>query len=218
MIDWQRLKTEVRIFIAALVFALVLVGSLLYFNVQSTDHWQQANNQLRQASMRYKVASDQKLLLAKYQQRFNVLTGRHIVGNEQRIDWVETIQASSKRHMIPSVRFSLDQRTTAALPDDIGNMTVYVSKMRLEMNLLHEGDLFNLFDDLDTRANGLYAVTSCSLKQESRLATVDALGNRLNGNCELNWYTMGEVVETQYDEFGNPMDPDAGMQDSGEEL
>lgn len=218
MIDWQRLKRQVRFFIAAVVFALLLVGTLLYLNQETGSHWQQSNNQLRQATMRYKLASDQKLLLTKYQQRFNALKKQNIVGDEQRIDWVETIQSSSKRHLIPSVKFTLDQRTPATLPDDVSNIAVYVSRMRLDMNLLHEGDLFDLFADLDARANGLYGISKCNLKQETTNKSADVLTNRLDSNCELYWYTMGEVIETQYDESGNPIEPDANMQDSGEEI
>ena len=207
MIDWKKIKREVQIFIAAVIFALLLAGILLSINLQTASDWRQANNQLSQATTRYHIANDQKLVLAQYQQRFNLLKTRNIVGDEQRIDWVETIQASSKRHLIPSVKFSLDQRAVATLPNDITNMGVLVSKMRLDMNLLHEGDLFNLFNDLDARANGLYGITSCNLKQEER-QSADLLSNRLNGTCELNWYTMGEVIEIQYDENGVPISTD----------
>ncbi|MBI3187162.1 MAG: hypothetical protein HYZ31_04710 [Gammaproteobacteria bacterium] len=219
MIDWQRLKREVHFFLAALVFALLLIGTLLYLNLQTSAQWQQGNKQLQQATMKYRVANDQKIMLALYQQRFTTLNKRHVLGDEQRIDWIETIQASSKRHIIPSVKFSLDQRMPATLPDDINNVAVYVSKMRLDMNLLHEGDLFNLFDDLDNRADGLYGISNCTLKQEARDKSIDALNNSLTGSCELNWFTMGEVVEIQYDENGEPITPEDSMlsDDAGSE-
>jgi hypothetical protein len=205
MIDWQKLKREVQIFIAAVVFSLLLAGALLFMYLQAADHWKKSSNLLRQANLRYQIASDQKLLLALYQQRFTALKNRNVLGDEQRIDWVETIQSSSKQHIIPSVKFSLDQRMAATLPDDVTNIAVYVSKMRLDMNLLHEGDLYNLLADLDTRANGLYGISRCNLKQTARKNVDDALSNNLNGICELNWYTMGEVIEQQYDENGEPV-------------
>jgi hypothetical protein len=218
MIDWQKLKREVQIFIGALLFALLLAGALLFMHQQTHTHWQQAGNQQRQATMRYQTASNQKLLLEQYQQRFTTLKNSNVLGEEQRIDWVETIQASSTRHAIPSVKFSLDQRTTATLPDDVTGIAVYLSKMHLEMNLLHEGDLYHLFADLDASAQGKYGIKSCALKREGQQTSDNVISSSLNSTCDLYWYTMGEVVEQQYDENGEPIAPEGLMQDGGEEI
>ncbi|MDQ1362196.1 MAG: hypothetical protein QG652_56 [Pseudomonadota bacterium] len=218
MIDWQKIRREIHIFIAALLFALTLGGTLLFIHQQSYTQWQQASNQQRQASIRLQTASNQKLLLEQYQQRFNALKTGNVLGEEQRINWVETIQQSSTRHAIPSVKFTLDQRATATLPEDITGITVYISKMRLDMNLLHEGDLYNLFADLDSRAQGLYGIKSCTLKHEGTPTSGSEITSSLNGNCDLYWYTLDEIIEPQYDENGEPIAPDGMMQDGGEEI
>jgi hypothetical protein len=218
MIDWQKIKREVHIFIGALLFALLLAGVLLYLHQQTFSEWQQATNQVRQASLRYETASNQKLLLEQYQQRFNALKNSNVLGEEQRIDWVETIQASSTRHAIPSVKFSLEQRTTATLPDDVTGMTVYLSKMHLDMNLLHEGDLYNLFADLDSSARGKYGIKNCSLKREGTQTSDNVISSSLNGTCDLYWYTMNEPVEPQYDENGELITPEGMTQDGGDEI
>lgn len=218
MIDWQKIKREVQIFIGALLFALLLSGVLLFMHLSTHTQWQQANNQRQQATLRFQTASDQKLLLAQYQQRFSALKASNVMGEEQRIDWVEAIQTSSTRHAIPSVKFNLDQRTAATLPEDITGMAVYVSKMRLEMNLLHEGDLYNLFADLDNSAQGLYGIKNCTLKHDATQTADNLTTGGLNGTCDLYWYTMGEEAEPQYDENGELIAPDGMMQDGGEEI
>ena len=208
MINWQKLKREVRIFIAALVFALLLAGSLLFLNLQAADQWQQSKNQLLQATQRFHTASDQKLILAQYQKRFQALKNQQVFGDEQRIGWIETIQTSSNQHAIPSVKFSLDQRTSATLPGDIAGIAVYVSTMRLELSLLHEGDLYHLFADLDEQAKGLYGVKDCALKHATKENANNGFGSSLTGTCVLNWYTLGEIIEIQYDENGEPITTD----------
>lgn len=215
MIDWKKIKREVQIFTGALLFALVLAGAMLFMHQQTFSAWQQASNQVRQATLRYETASNQKLLLEQYQQRFNALKNSSVLGEEQRIDWVENIQASSNRHAIPSVKFSLDKRAAATLPDDAGNIAVYVSKMRLEMNLLHEGDLYNLFADLDARAQGKYGIKSCALKREGAQTADNVITSSLVGTCDLYWYTLGEPVEPQYDENGELIVPDDMAQEGG---
>ena len=207
MIDWKYLKREVRIFIAALLFALVLVGILLFLNQQTAAQWHKANLQLRQAESRLQTASNQKTILELYKQRFQALKNRNIFGDEQRLNWVETIQAASKRHAIPSVKFNLEHRGIANLPADVTDLTVFASTMHLELKLLHEGDLYNLLADLDQNAQGLYAVNECALRYTS---------SSLEGTCLLKWYTLSEVVEQQYDESGNPIEPDADMAGGGE--
>jgi hypothetical protein len=218
MIDWKNLKREIQIFIAALLFAVFAAGTLLFIQQNTGTQWQQTRNQLQQATQRYQTASDQKLILEHYQQRFTALKNSNILGEEQRIDWVEAIQSSSTRHAIPSVKFSLSQRASAELPEDVTSIAVYVSQMRLEMNLLHEGDLYNLFADLDNGAQGIYGIKSCALKQEGKQAIESTFTSSLNGICELYWYTMGEVVEQQYDENGEPIAPETMLQNEGEEI
>lgn len=216
MIDWKYLKREVRIFIAALLFALVLVGILLFLNQQTAAQWHKANLQLRQAESRLQTASNQKTILELYKQRFQALKNRNIFGDEQRLDWVETIQAASKRHAIPSVKFNLEHRGIANLPADVTDLTVFASTMHLELKLLHEGDLYNLLADLDQNAQGLYTVNECALRYTSSSRANNVFSSSLEGTCLLNWYTFSEVVEQQYDESGNPIEPDADMAGGGE--
>lgn len=218
MIDWQKLKREVQIFIGGLLFALLLAGVTLYIQQQTAEHWQQSRNQLMQAKLRYETASNQKLVLEKYQQRYVALQKKHVLGEEQRIDWIEVIQSSSTRHGIPSVKFNLDQRNMATLPEDITNIAVYTSKMRLEMELMHEGDLYNLLADLDERAQGLYGINNCLLKHDVNHNADNVVLSNLSGTCELAWYMMGEQIEQQYDENGNPIAPEEMTQDGSEEI
>jgi hypothetical protein len=205
-LEWKKLHRELRLFGIALMLSLGVLSVVWYFYQQADQQYRQASNQLSQAQMRYQQANDKKQLLEVYEKRFKALQKQNVFGEEQRIDWIENLQASSDRHKIPSVKFELSQRTmldSAELGELGSGLSAYYSKMELDMSLLHEGDLFALLSDLDTYAKGLNAAQKCQLKKEP-----GGLAAGVSGRCELYWYTFSEPREIIYDENGNPVPQD----------
>jgi hypothetical protein len=75
-----------------------------------------------------------------------------------------------------------------------GELELRGSKMKLQMELLHEGDLLNFLDDLKTK--GLYTVQDCTLKRINTIAETP-LSPRLAAECNLYWLTIDKPT-------GNP--------------
>ena len=65
--------------------------------------------------------------------------------------------------------------------------------MMLEMRMLHEGDLFRMFEELDKKAKGLFEIKVCNLQRESDMAlmhTSEVTDKNIRAMCELIWYTF----------------------------
>ena len=65
--------------------------------------------------------------------------------------------------------------------------------MTLNMQLLHEGDLYTIINTLDKKAKGLFDVQSCKITKN--LSSISALLEKDSDKnfatvCVLNWYTM----------------------------
>lgn len=210
MIDWKKLRREIRILAIAAGVSLFVLAFMYFFYQQTAQQYQQAKNQLSQAQLRYQQASENKKILDEYNERFNTLQKRGVFGDEQRIDWIETLQASSDRHKIPSVKFDLAQRgmiDSNELGESAFGISVFASSMKIEMNLLHEGDLFALLADFDTRAKGLNASRRCQLVRDASAG--------LSGYCELDWISITEPREEVLDENGNPITDESMLEGEG---
>ena len=62
--------------------------------------------------------------------------------------------------------------------------------MKLNIDLLHEGDLQKLFNDLDAHAQGAYNISRCSLRRRSALKLDDAVQGNITAECELRWFNI----------------------------
>lgn len=71
------------------------------------------------------------------------------------------------------------------------------SVMTLNMQLLHEGDLYTIINNLHNNAKGLFDIKSCAivrnLSQSNSLAESETDKN-FSAKCELNWYTLQQAV------------------------
>ena len=62
--------------------------------------------------------------------------------------------------------------------------------MTLNMQLLHEGDLFALLDLLDEQAKGLYSVSGCELTRNFVELTDNPGAGNVTATCLLEWFSI----------------------------
>lgn len=123
---------------------------------------------------------------------FDALQARGVIGDEQRLEWVELIKAISERHRLLDVRYEIAAQqpldATAPAAGDTA-YAFYASRMRIELELLHEEDLTRLLDDLRRQARALIRVRQCSVE---RLAADGKRedGAQLHASCLIDWITL----------------------------
>ncbi|MCK4834001.1 MAG: hypothetical protein KAT12_04460, partial [Gammaproteobacteria bacterium] len=118
------------------------------------------------------------------------LVNQGVVGAEDRLSWFETIQNTTKKRGMPSVKYSISSQEALVeqnLEREYRGIDVFKSVMTLDIKMAHEGDLFALLNDLG-KADGLFAVDSCNIEKVNR-KTVDS-ENMMKAFCELGWYTF----------------------------
>lgn len=127
--------------------------------------------------------------------RFRALQAHGYIGPEQRLDWIETIARIKTARRI----FRLDYEFAPQRPVDAGilpggamagGFEIMTSQMRLQMQLLHEGELLAFLAELRDAVQALIQVRSCTIE---RLApgTADRGNNaQLKAECTLEWITL----------------------------
>ncbi len=153
------------------------------------DHKLQAQ-QLRDAAYnRYAHVESEKQEIRIFQPQFVVLRDKGLVGEENRLNWVDQIrQIQEQRHLAP-LSYEIEPQQLVRLDGRmlLGGYVLRASRMSLHMDLLHEGDLFNFLEDL--RQRSYFAVQECSIKRNGGAQNVpDA--PQLAADCKLNWLTL----------------------------
>lgn len=187
---------------ALLCFAATAVLSLVALQLSSGYRERQAQRldlaqkERMAAATVFNQVETEKREIRAYAPRFLALRQRGLIGEENRLAWIDAIRLSQqRRHLLPlTYDISAQQAMAVPLPLSMGQYQLRGSKMQLHMDLLHEMDMLNFFDDL--RQSGYFAVQDCVLKRGAGGAVAAGAepGATLSADCSLLWLTLGGVL------------------------
>ncbi|RZT10807.1 hypothetical protein SAMN05216319_0728 [Duganella sp. CF402] len=194
--EFALLRTAVLTLIGAIVVALVGVW-LSYIKLQEAAQGAENAQRKRDAAYsRYAQVDNEKRDIRNFQHRFVELRQRGLVGDEQRLAWLDAIRQVQDQLKLPPLSYEIEaqQVVTLEAPLDLGDYQLRGSRMHLHMELLHELDLFNFLQEL--RERGYVAVQDCSLKRLGVAAGTPG-ASTLGADCTLNWITLGSAPKTR---------------------
>ena len=145
--DFRKLQASV-----VLGVLMIAVGALaLYFAFAAMKRAEQARvsiaAQFAEADGKLKQVRNEESEVKQKSIVFNKLQERGIIGDEQRLDWVELLKEIRDKHRLIDLRYEIAPQRM--LDGQLGNDFVFfASSMKLELKLLHEEDLTRLLDDL----------------------------------------------------------------------
>ena len=185
-----------------LVVALLVGGAMLggsyYFWGAMTEKYTKQQRALQTIRRKYHTVDEEERIIESFLPRYRALEDEGIIGREYRLNWIENLRAVSNELRLPNLRYSIDSQLLyePEFPVAKGKFKVFVSRMKLSLGLLHEGDLLRFFQELDQRATGLYSVSDCSIRRAGPSFQADPTKSNLNAACTLQWYTVKQQEET----------------------
>jgi hypothetical protein len=111
-----------------------------------------------------------------------------MLSEQNRLDWIDSIAKIKNDRKLFEIKYAIEPQKPLDYPGIAGGATGFVvSKMKLEMLLLHEDDLLNFLADLQSAGKAKVAVRHCTVTRIEREAppTATALQPRLRAQCEL---------------------------------
>jgi hypothetical protein len=178
----------------ALLFSAALVGATRMILHKLEETGMQLQAQREEARNRYTVAATEKEEIREYQPKFLQLRARGFFGEEKRLDLIEHIKHIHDNRKLLPLNYEISaqqpfQLDSAVLTPDL---ELRSSKIVLQMDLLHEMDLFDFLADLKNKA--FYTSQACAIKRvDSPLQTASA--PRLAAECTLYWLSVGEHTQ-----------------------
>lgn len=150
-----------------------------------------AQAERRQAAERLARISEEEREVSQKLDVYRRLQALNILGEERRLEWADAITRIRTQRELLDLRYRVEkQKLVLSAPGKPANVDVFASTMRVQLALLHEGDLLRFLADLRESGNAYYAVRHCSLARTGQAATGTTITPRLRGECEIDLITM----------------------------
>jgi len=177
---------------STLVSAVILYGSGEYAE-SAQNNRRNAQTLLNDARNRLTTALQDQENMAIYAGEYGALIEQKIIGDDQRLDWMEGLEKIRLKNPVTDFRYHIAPQKIYAsqLPIDSGNFDIRYSEMKLQFDLLHEAQLLNFFDALRADIKGWYQLEGCTMQ---RIGTDNedeqTTAIRLKAECSGGWVTL----------------------------
>ena len=181
--------------LAILVALLAAGASLIYWVAQEQRATRQelaaAREQRNQARDRLtRIAEEEKEVSDKLEV-YRRLKSLHILGEEQRLEWADAMTRIRTARELLDLRYSVGrQQTIASVAGKPADVDFYSSTMKVDIALLHEGDLFVFLRDLRESGNAFYSVKRCAITRTGMTGTGASIVPRLRAECDIDLITI----------------------------
>jgi hypothetical protein len=188
--DLKRLRMPLSVAIVLLVLA---AGSLI-----ASGYYLDEARAVQDATRQTRVAAQERVLRVAEEEReirddlvyYEQMRQRGVVGEQSRLDWIESIARIKNDRKLFEIRYNFDAQKPLDYPGMVPTSAAdfVVSRLKLDMLLLHEGDLLNFLADLQTGIKAHVSVRSCVVSRVERGAAPGAttLQPRLRAECQVD--------------------------------
>lgn len=194
--DLKRLRGPIA---AALILIGIDAASLIVSDnrlVEARKAQKAAQDQLRSTRDRVSRVAEEEREIRDNLVHFEKMASRGMVGAEKRLEWIESIAAIRQRRRLFEIRYTVDAQRVVDYPGIVqarksDGATFVASKLKLEMQLLHEGDLLDFLADLQSAGNSLVSPRSCSISRvEGSGGGGGPMRPRLRASCVVDMITL----------------------------
>ncbi|MGH8673995.1 MAG: hypothetical protein ACREVG_06770, partial [Burkholderiales bacterium] len=119
------------------------------------------------------------------------LKSLRILGDEQRLEWADAMTRIRTARELLDLRYTVArQRLLVSAPGKPASVDFFASTMKVEVALLHEGDLLGFLRDLRDSGNAYYSVKRCAMTRTGQAPTGTSIVPRLRADCDIDLITI----------------------------
>lgn len=191
-VDWNYLaRAMIALGVCISVGATIVIMSDVYVEQKRRlNNSSQVN--LNKMKIRFQDAVKNRQLVAEHLQAYQALVKRGFVGDENRLDWVESLRKISKSKKVTAIDYDIKAIQPYVSGKNINPVIFQInaSEMVLSMKLMHERDLLDIFSELNRRTAGIYDIQGCMIRRQGQKIQFDYNAVNIIAECTLNWFTI----------------------------
>jgi len=200
-IQYVLIKKHLVMFVVISLLGVALVSGSAYFKAIQVAQGVVTKAGIKASRVKMAhILSDQKLI-DDYQSGYNELIANGFLDVENRLLWIEQLEATSNRLELPDLHYKIDAQSV--LGKDIystpSGLSLHKSEFTFQASLLHEGDLVELIADLQALKSGLLVVEHCELSRRHQSSAGRSSNKKNSGYdfqalCDMSWYTSSKLA------------------------
>lgn len=198
-IDWRALRVSMVLAACAMAVGAAVAGGALRFHAEASRGYDREKGRLEAVRSRYRTIDEQRRQIETWLPAYRSLQAAGVIGEERRLEWIETLRAAAARAGLPSLRYRIEPRAAYEAEPGLGTggHGAFSTVVRLEAGLLHEGDLERLIRELAHADAGLFRLERCSVRRSGPRFVMRAGAVNLSAECDLRWITLARTEGRQ---------------------
>lgn len=191
--DWIIVKRSAYTLIIIAIISLVAGGITYYFHEEYKREYQNAKNYLDSIKTNYEDLINRNNIYVEYAKKFQQLQTKGVIGQENRLTWIEALQKTNQTVKLPSLQYTISPQQEYPLElvgSEFYSVQVKKTDMSINMGLLHEEDMLNILTGLQNKARGHFLIDECSITPSnipSNIADIDISKPLMNADCNIHW-------------------------------
>jgi len=194
--DLKRLRLPAIIAAALIGLGVAALGVSEYYLAIAKAAREVARAQRVAAQERMSKASEEEREIRENLVSYRKMQDQGMIGSENRLDWIDSIARIKARRKLFEIKYNIEAQKVLDYPGvtSTGATVFVVSRMKLDMTLLHEGDLLDFLSDLQGAGKSLVSVRHCSTARLDRggMTASQTLLPRLRSECQIDLITLKE--------------------------
>jgi len=184
--DIPHIKWSLITFLVTLAIGSSMVIIAQKYANQTHRSVRSAQQQLTEARSKLNAARDDQENMSTYTKEYSAIQNRGVIGDEQRLNLIEGLDELRGRNVVVDLKYEISpQQAYKPLTTlNTGNFELKYSPMKLQIELMHEGQLIRFFENLRRDINGWFILEQCSL-EHSTLPNA-----QLKADCSGGWLTL----------------------------
>ena len=194
-LDWRALRGSMVLAAFAVTIGVAVTGAALRFHAAASGGYDRERTRLEAVRSRYRTIDEQRRQIETWLPAYRSLRAAGVVGEERRLEWIETLRAAAARVGLPSLRYRMEPRTAYEAEPGLqaGDHAVFSTVVRIEVGLVHEGDLERLFRELAAADAGLFHIERCGVRRSGPEFLMRPGAINLSAECDLRWITLART-------------------------
>jgi hypothetical protein len=189
-IDWNYIAKPLAI---SLGIALLTMGiwfaSHLYVS-DAESAFQKANRQTKGLQRKIRQLQADIRVYNENSEKYTQLKTRSIINKEQRLDWVSRFREVTQKLKVRTARYEIEAHKPVKRSDiNLGLVRLFASRMKINLEVLHEGDFLTLMDAFNN-SPGLFHASNCKLSLKEKKIVLNPTATNISIYCDLDWYTI----------------------------
>ena len=151
-----------------------------------------AQVQLKEANERVARSGEEVETLRTYIGPYHQLEQLGIVGEEQRLNWIDALRVANIDAQLYGVDYEVGSQMPYSFAEEVNaaGLPVQQSMMKVKLGLLYETDLLTFFRVLARQNVGAFAVNQCSLQRLTSDVSKPMNQPTLRAECDVAWVTI----------------------------